>query len=185
MTAVSQPDQPDVTVTIAPDAQTVLATVGAEGLSARRALPVHDRRRPRPHRAGSGHAGAWDNEQNSAPALRHDYTPPSLDVTSGASLKIPVIGDWRDFDGDPLYVDSGGVSATAGSAGVTSGGALTYTAPQATSSLTATIRFGISDGIVARPTQASLTVHVLAASSTQPIHRSPSQTSRRPSWACR
>ena len=169
VTAVSQPDQPDVTVTIAPDAQTVLATVGAEGLSG----DAHFQYTIDDGRGRTAQAQVTlvprDNEQNSAPALRHDYTPPSLDVTSGASLKIPVIGDWRDFDGDPLYVDSGDVSATAGSAGVTSGGALTYTAPQATSSLTATIRFGISDGIVARPTQASLTVHVLAASSTQPV----------------
>ena len=68
VTAVGQPDQPGVTVTIAPDAQTVLATVGRPGRA--RALPVHDRRRARPDRLGRGHAGAARprREQRSGPA---------------------------------------------------------------------------------------------------------------------
>ncbi len=54
VSAVGQPDQPGVTVAVAPDAQTVLATVTS--LSGRRALPVHDRRRARPHRLQRGDA---------------------------------------------------------------------------------------------------------------------------------
>ena len=54
VTAVGQPDQPGVTVAVAPDSQTVLATVTS--LSTRRALPVHDRRRARPHRLQRGDA---------------------------------------------------------------------------------------------------------------------------------
>ncbi len=169
VTAVGPPDQADVTVTIAPDAQTVLATVGADGLSGN----AHFQYTIDDGRGRTAQAQVTlvprDNEQNSAPALRRDYTPPSLTVASGGSLTIPVIGDWRDFDGDPLYVDSDDVSASVGSVGVTSGGALTFTAPQTTSSTAATIRYGVSDGIVAQPSQASLTVHVLAASSTEPV----------------
>src|SRR6185437_13709348 len=74
--------------------------------------------------------------------------------------------DWRDFDGDPLYVDTGAVTSSAGSAAVTSGGALSFTAPQTQSGDTVRISYGVSDGRVTTPTKATLTVHVLGVSST-------------------
>ena len=166
VTAVGPPDQPGVTVSIAPDAQTVLATVGNSLAGDAHFQYTIDDGRGRtataevtlvPRQAG----------QNSAPVLRPDYHPPSLTVASGGSLSIPVIGDWRDFDGDPLFADSRGLTASAGSVSVSSGGSIAYTAPQATSGLTATIRYAVSDGIVANPVRASLTVGVLAASSTR------------------
>ena len=168
VTAVGQPDQPGVTLTIAPDAQTILATVGA-GLTtdAHFQYTIDD--------GGGRTAGATVTlvprlpDQNSPPVLRPDYHPPDLTVASGGSLTIPVIGDWRDGDGDPLFVDSSYLTASAGSVSVTSGGAIAYTAPQTPSAQTVTIRYGVSDGIVKTPTPGSLTVHVLAASATQPV----------------
>ncbi len=166
VTAVGQPDQPGVSVTIAPDAQTVLATVGT-GLAA----PAHFQYTIDDGRGRTAQAQVTlmprDPGENVAPALRPDYQRPSLTVASGGSLTIPVIGDWRDYDGDPLFVDNGHLTASAGTVSVASGGAIAYTAPQTTSALTVTIRYAISDGIVLTPAPATLTVTVLAASSTQ------------------
>ena len=166
VTAVGQPDQAGVTVTIAPDAQTVLATVGGS-----LAAPAHfqytiDDGRGRTAQAtvtlvprGAG--------LNSAPALRPGYHPPSLTVASGGSLTIPVVGDWRDFDGDPLFADSGHLTASAGTVSVTSGGSIAYTAPSTPSARTVAIHYAVSDGTVPAPTPATLTVSVLGASGTQ------------------
>ena len=52
-------------------------------------------------------------------------------MASGASLAISVIGDWRDFDGDPVYVANSGLKTSAGTASVNSDGTIEYTAPQA------------------------------------------------------
>ena len=165
VTAVGPPDQPNVTVTIAPDAQAVLATVGPGLTTDAHFQYTIDDGRGRTAQAkvtlvprGPG--------QNSPPALRPGYRAPNLTLASGASLTIPVVGDWRDFDGDPLYVDSNNVTASAGSVSVTSGGAIAYTAPQTTSGQSVTIHYAVSDGIVSAPTQASLAVSVLGSSST-------------------
>jgi len=168
VTAAGRPDQRNVTVTIAPDAQTVLATVpGTMDGDAHFTYTIDD---------GHGHTAQGvvtlvprSPDQNSAPALRRGYRAPDLTVASGASITVPVIGDWRDFDGDSLYVDDGHLSATAGTVGVSGNGEISYTAPETTTARTVTIRYGVSDGIVSAPTPASLTVRVLGSSSTDVI----------------
>ena len=165
VTGVGTPDQPGVSVSVAPDAQTVLATVTTLSADARFQYTIDD---------GHGHAATGEVTlvprspgENDPPHLRPDYRQPPLSVASGGTIVIPVVGDWRDYDGDPLYIASGSVTASAGSAAVTSGGALSVTAPQTTGSQTVTIRYGVSDGRVAQPTMASLTVSVIGSSSTQ------------------
>ena len=105
--------------------------------------------------------------ENAPPHLRPNYQQPPLSVASGGTIVIPVIGNWRDYDGDPTYIASDSVAASAGSAAVTSGGALAFTAPQTTANETVTIRYGVSDGRVAQPTMASLTVSLIGSSSTR------------------
>jgi large repetitive protein len=165
VTGVGTPDQPGVSVTVAPDAQTVLATVTTLSADANFQYTIDD---------GHGLAATGEvtlvprsPDQNAPPHLRPNYQQPPLSVASGGTIVIPVIGDWRDYDGDPLYIASNSVTASAGSAAVTSGGALSVTAPQTTADETVTIRYGVSDGRVAQPTMASLTVSVLGSSSTQ------------------
>ena len=165
VTAVGQPDQPGVTVAVAPDAQTVLATVTSLTTDAHFQYTIDD---------GHGHTASNEvtlvpraQDENKAPQLRPGYQPPSLSVASAGTLIIPVVGDWRDFDGDPLYIDTSAVTASAGSAAVTSGGALSFTAPQTADGTTARITYGVSDGRAASPTKATLTVKVLGASSTK------------------
>ncbi|HEY1821012.1 MAG TPA: fibronectin type III domain-containing protein [Trebonia sp.] len=163
VTAVGQPDQPGVTVSVAPDSQTVLAKVTSLTGEAHFQYTVDD---------GQGHIAT--NEvtlvprapgENSAPALKQNYQPPSLSVAAGGTLVVPVIGDWRDADGDSLYIDGDSVSASAGSAAVTTGGALSFTAPGTKADETVTLAYGVSDGRVAKPTMATLKVSVLGSSS--------------------
>lgn len=165
VTGLTAPDQPGVSVAISPDAQTVLATVGPALTSdAHFQYTIDD---------GRGHTATAAvtlvpraPSQNSAPALRPRYQAPTLKVASGGNLTVPVIGDWRDYDGDPLFVDSASLSASAGSVSVTNDGVLSYTAPATATDQTVTIHYGVSDGIVAQPTQASLTVSVIGSTST-------------------
>jgi hypothetical protein len=167
VTGLGLPDQPGVHVTIAPDAQTVLATVTALSTDVHFSYTISD-----------GHTHSASSEvtlvprgpgQNAAPALRVNYQPPALKVAAGGTLVAPVIGDWRDLDGDPLYIDPSSVTASAGSAAVTSGGALSFTAPPTSANETVTVGYAVSDGRVARPTRASLKISVIGSSSTQLI----------------
>ena len=171
VTAVGTPDQPGVTVSVAPDAQTVLATVSTLDTDAHFQYTVTD-----------GHGNQATSEvtlvprspaENSPPALRPGYQQPSLSVAASGTLVIPVIGNWRDFDGDPLYVESDSVTASAGSAAVTSGGALSYTAPSTAADETVTITYGVSDGRVAKPTTTTLKVSVLGTSNPKFIPPTP------------
>jgi len=162
--SVGSADQPGVSLSIAPDAQTVLATITSLTSEAHFQYTVDD---------GHGHSATGEvtlvprtPAQNSPPALKQYYQPPSLSVASGGTLVVPVIGDWRDPDGDPLYIDSGSVTPSAGAAAVTTGGALSFTAPRTTAGEQVTLTYGVSDGRVARPTMATLKVSVLASSST-------------------
>ncbi len=165
VTGVGTPDQPGVSLAVAPDAQTVLATVTTLSADASFDYTIDD---------GRGHAATGEvtlvprsPDQNAPPHLGPHYQQPPLSVASGGTIVVPVIGDWRDYDGDPLYIASDSVTASAGSAAVTSGGALSFTAPQTLADKTVTIRYGVSDGRVAQPTMAPLTISVLGSSSTQ------------------
>ena len=174
---VGKPDQSQVTVAVAPDGQTVLATV-APGLSANAHFEytIDD---------GKGHTAnaqvtlqPRQPGQNGAPHLRDHYEATAVSVASGGHLIIPVIGEWRDPDGDPLYVDDNSdpgnqdlkVTGVGGTVGLTSGGAISYAAPQVTATGTAKVQYAVTDGIVARPQPGkSLTVTVLAADSKTPV----------------
>ena len=163
VTAVGSSDQPGVTVSVSPDAQTVLATVTTLSADAHFQYTVGD---------GHGHSATSEvtlvpraSGENSPPELKQSYQPPPLSVASGGTLVVPVIGDWRDGDGDPLYIDSGSVGTSGGgSAAVTSGGALSFTAPRTAADETLTLSYGVSDGRVAKPAPATLRISVLGSS---------------------
>ncbi len=162
---VGTPDQPGVSVTVAPDAQTLLATVTTLLADAHFYYTIDDGH----GRTATGQVTLVPRSpgENAPPHLRPNYQQPPLSVASGGTIVIPVIGEWRDYDGDSLFIASDSVAASAGSAAVTSGGALSLTAPQTSANQTVTIRYGVSDGRVAQPTMASLTVSVVGSSSTQ------------------
>ncbi|HEV2253455.1 MAG TPA: fibronectin type III domain-containing protein [Streptosporangiaceae bacterium] len=165
VTGVGTPDQSGVSVVVAPDAQTVLATVTTLAAEAHFSYTIEDQH----GRTATGQVTLAPRSpgENTPPYLRPNYQQPPLSAASGGTIAIPVIGNWRDRDGDPVYIASGSVTASAGSAAVTSGGALSFTAPQTAANRTVTIRYGVSDGRAAQPTMASLTVSVVGSSSTR------------------
>ncbi len=97
--------------------------------------------------------------ENGPPELRPGLTPTVTPVTNRGTLGIPVVGDWRDPDSDPVAV----TGATDGDThvGVTPDGRLRYTAPAEAGPRT--IEYTVSDGTA--ETTGQLTVDVLPADS--------------------
>ena len=132
VSAVTAPQDGAVGLAIAPDGQTVQLTVpdGAgkdtpdvnftytvddgKGLNATAAVTVQIR----------------TPEQNELPLQRPGFQPGPFAVPSGGVLSLPVLADWRDFDGDPVVLVDAGVKA--GSVTTTAAGFVGYTAPLAT-----------------------------------------------------
>ncbi|HEV2638070.1 MAG TPA: tandem-95 repeat protein [Actinocrinis sp.] len=145
ITALTQPDNQGASVAIAPDGQTALVTLSAsstgdvhfkytvddgKGMTASANVTVQIR--------GSG--------QNDAPNLRTGYKPVTWTVPSGGHISLPVLADWRDYDGDPPALSAVTVPAADGTAVATSDGFLDYTAPGAGNGGTRTITYQVADG---------------------------------------
>ncbi|WP_235921162.1 Ig-like domain-containing protein [Lentzea tibetensis] len=125
ISSVTEPDSKAAALTVAPDGQTVEVTVpeqspdihfkytvdDGKGLNATAAVTVQIR----------------TTAQNELPALRKGAEPQEWSVASGGQLSLPVLADWRDFDGDPLVLVE--ASAKAGSATTTATGFVEYSAP--------------------------------------------------------
>lgn len=118
-----------------------------KGLSASAAVTVHPR-------------SAGDNRP---PTLRPGFSAHAWSVAFGGNISLPVLGDWRDYDGDPALLVS--ASASAGSVTTTPDGRLNFTAPLAAGRQQ--LRYTVSDGAAA--TEAVLKVEVLAATSSATV----------------
>lgn len=159
--AVTTPDVTGAVLAISPDGQTVQIqmpsgsgevhfnyTVDAgDGLTATAAVTVQAR-------------GPADNK---LPAPRVGYTPPQLTVASGGTIVLPVISDWRDFDGDSLILRSTSTAPGGGVATPAPDGRISYLAPVAAG--VQTINYQIWDG-VGDPVTASLPITVAPANAT-------------------
>ncbi len=99
-------------------------------------------------------------DANEAPTLRTGYKPTTWSVAAGGELTVPVLGDWRDYDGDPLALT--GATADAGSAAATPDGSIVFSAPGDAG--VQTIHYQVTDGI-ADPVQGALKVKVLSRNS--------------------
>ncbi|MFB9449197.1 fibronectin type III domain-containing protein [Dactylosporangium vinaceum] len=158
ITAVTAPDNPQARVTIAADGQTVAITVPAAGPAVHFRYTVDDGRNNASAQVTVQIRGPGDNQ---APKVRAGYLAPARTVASGGQLSIPVIGDWRDFDGDPIgLVDA---AAKAGTVTTTPDGGLSYTAPVPGGVQHLTYR--VSDGIGA-PASGAVDVTVQAPTAT-------------------
>ncbi len=103
--------------------------------------------------------------QNAPPALRPlGSRAPSYSVASGARVSMPLLTDWRDYDGDPVSLAD--VSAKAGVALAAADGTVSYTSPPQSPGGPQQVDYTVTDGIAPKPTAASVTVSVLAASAT-------------------
>ncbi|MDQ2795623.1 MAG: Ig-like domain-containing protein, partial [Actinomycetota bacterium] len=162
------PSDPSASVTIAPDGQSVEVALPAQnakdvqfkytiddgkGLTAEANVDVQVR-------------GPGDNAK---PRKRQGFTQPAFTVSSGGTLDLPVLDDWRDFDGDPLVilaarVDGAGLGSASGTVTTAPSGRLDFIAPAIGGS--ETIVYDVSDGSSAASTQ-RIPVTVLAPSSNQ------------------
>ncbi|MFJ5984560.1 Ig-like domain-containing protein [Lentzea sp. NPDC092896] len=154
VTAVSDLDRKDAGLAIAPDGQTVEVTLpeqaqdvhfkytvdDGKGLNATAAVTVQVR----------------TEAQNEAPAVRKGAEPHEWSVASGGRLTLPVLADWRDFDGDPVVLVEAG--AKAGVATTTTSGFVEYAAPIEAGQQT--IDYKATDGI-ADPVAGAERVRVL------------------------
>lgn len=139
----TQPDGATASLQPAPDGQTIEITLPAQtdsevrfrytiddgkGQTATAQVTVH------PHQAG----------QNGPPVLRPGFLPKNWPVAASAQVTIPVAGDWRDPDGDPVLLTSATVADGAGSVGTTPDGRVIYNAPPTGGAQR--ISYAISDG---------------------------------------
>jgi hypothetical protein len=157
--SVTAPDNAAATLSIAPDGQTVQIAMpsGAgdvhfsytvddgKGLTATAAVTVS----PRP-------AGL-----NEPPTLRRKAIEPVWTVSAGGRLSLPVLANWRDFDGDPVILTS--ATASVGSVSTSPDGRVEFIAGGSAAQVT--LDYAVSDGVAA--TNASTAVTVLGPTSTQ------------------
>lgn len=100
--------------------------------------------------------------ENEAPRLRHRFSQPSFKVSSGGTLDLPVLDDWRDFDGDPLVISTSKVGK--GVVTIAPSGRLNFVAPGTGGN--DTITYTVSDGS-SEPASQRIPVTVLGPISNQ------------------
>ena len=126
------------TAAIAPDLQTVRFTLNKEAKSGSFTFTVNA---GGPSATGRVTVRPKSNKTNTAPTRRKSASAPLWTVPAGGVLTIPVLGSWRDAEGDAMVVES----AAAPSASVQAReGALEVTAPAVPGPLEITYR--VTDG---------------------------------------
>ena len=81
-------------------------------------------------------------DENKKPVLRQGFEPEVHTVANQGRVSLPVLGDWRDPDGDPVVLS--GASDGDRSVPVSADGRLQYVAPAASGARTVT--YTVSDG---------------------------------------
>ncbi|MBK8758246.1 MAG: cadherin-like domain-containing protein [Actinomycetales bacterium] len=142
ISAVSDPGVPGASATVSPDRQTILVTLppaspdlsmtytvdNGTGNTAQATLSVESRQ-------------VTDNKK---PEIRAGFTERIPTVVAGRTVSVPIVGDWRDYDGDSLTV----VNATVekGAASTSPDGRIEFGAPLDGNG-TQTIKFKVTDGV--------------------------------------
>lgn len=105
--------------------------------------------------------------QNEAPKKRIGFTQQTFTTSAGGTLDLPVLDDWRDFDGDPLVITQAKVSGggdAAGAVTIAPSGRLNFVASARGGA--SGIDYTVSDGTSA-PAQQRIPLNVLKATSDQ------------------
>ncbi len=144
-------------VAISPDGQTVQLMLAATARSAEFDYVIDDGR----GNSSSAHVtvAVRGPSENGAPVPRPNIVPTVTTVANRGSVSVPVVGDWRDPDSDPVAVT--GATDDETPVGVTPDGRLRYVAPAEAGPRT--IEYTVSDGTAESTGQ--LAVDVLAADS--------------------
>jgi hypothetical protein len=172
ITGLTKPDQAAAEVRIAPDQQSILiALPGTASAPVRFRYTVDDGRKLNSSAEVTVHPHRPD--QNAPPALRRGATLPAATVASSGQVALPVTGEWRDPDGDPVLLTAARPAgatpaaaagtadpgdASAGTTGTTVDGRILYDAPP-TGGMRQ-LRYAVSDGI-GRATEGTARITVL------------------------
>ncbi|MFC3897724.1 Ig-like domain-containing protein [Lentzea rhizosphaerae] len=154
VTSVADLDRKDAGLAIAPDGQTVEVTLPEKAQDVHFKYTVDDGKGLNATAAVTVQVRA--DSQNEPPALRKGAEPHEWSVASGGRLTLPVLADWRDFDGDPVVLTDAG--AKAGVATTTNTGFVEYAAPVEAGQQT--VDYKVTDGI-ADPVAGAERVRVL------------------------
>ncbi|HEY1488467.1 MAG TPA: Ig-like domain-containing protein [Micromonosporaceae bacterium] len=158
---VTAPDNPHVRLSIAPDGQTVAASIPNAGGPVHFKYTVSDGKLTATANVTVLIRGSGDNR---APNTYPGYKPRTWTIPAGGHLSIPIVPVWRDFDGDPVGLV--GASVPAGSVSTTPDGSLDYIAPAGGG--TQIITYQVTDGI-ANPVTGKVTMDVQSPSATNTV----------------
>lgn len=160
-------DSSGADLAVAPDGQTVQLKMPASVSSVRFRYTVNDTKNLSASANVVVTARPAGTEQ--PPNLRPGFQPRTWAVAAGGKISLPVIGDWRDFDGDVPVLASTTISD--GSASTTPDGRVNVIAPLAAGTVTMT--YGVTDGLRTQRATVNLNVLGLAASDTSPAVANP------------
>jgi hypothetical protein len=159
---ISPPSNPAAKLAIAPDGQSVVLAlpVGSGDLSF--TYTVNDGKGP--NATGNVSVQARGPGDNKPPNQRPGFRDQAWAVASGGHLSLPVLEDWRDYDGDPVALTD--ATTTGGSVTTRPDGRIDFTAPATGGPQT--ITYHVSDGLSA-PVAHSFTINVSGPADTKTI----------------
>ena len=154
---VTQPGNPNASVSIAPDGQTLIYKLTDQGGDSDFTYQLSNGVAEEKGDVNVQDRGLTENEP---PVLREGASDPSLTVASSGTLPIQVLDQWRDRDGDPVAL--AGASVSAGTTNLTSDGRIELTAQATSEAAQAKVTYQVSDGR-SEPVAHDLTVDVLGS----------------------
>lgn len=161
---VTQPSAGTASTSISPDGQAVQVTMQPGSGSVSFSYTIDDGKGSQSSAKVTVRARV--DGDNGPPALRQGFQPKGFAVASQGRLSVPVIGDWRDPDSDPVVLaaaeDAGQGTDAATPVPVSADGRIQYTAPTAAGARQ--LSYTVSDGRAT--TEGKVGVQVLAKDST-------------------
>ncbi|GLZ40410.1 Ig-like domain-containing protein [Actinokineospora sp. NBRC 105648] len=140
ISAITAPDNPAVALAVAPDGQSVQVTMPESGVNTRFKYTVDDGKGL--NATASVNVESRGADDNKPPELRAGYKPREWSVPSSGTLSLPALGEWRDFDGDPIVLADAKVDA--GAVTTTPAGFVEFAAPK--QSGTQKVGYRVTDG---------------------------------------
>lgn len=141
ISAVTGLDDAKAALAVAPDGQTVEITLPPGGTDVHFKYTVDDGKGL--NATASVTVQSRPAGQNKPPETRPGYQAGSYTIPSAGRLSLPVLADWRDFDGDPVVLVDANVKA--GTVSTTPAGFVDYLAPATAG--TQTVSYQASDGL--------------------------------------
>lgn len=152
------------TAAIAPDGQSVLVSLPAGAQSTSFKYTISNSKATADAEVTVVARGPSENE---APKARSIEAKRVRAVASFGTVSLPVLTQWRDFDGDPVTVVSAAVGQTP--VPVTPDGRLEFTAGEARQTQELTLGYAVSDGVVKDPVPGEVAIRVMAVTAAEGV----------------